>query len=228
MKRFLRALSMLLVIAIIIGIVPNGSLYVFADDIEQIGVIPGFGEVVRPDSITSPSALPVQPQIPNTFLFRPQQRFVAQTGEFIVPVVDAVGLSVDLTPSYGNNGKFIAPIDLPEADSIPIFTRSDLENIRNNLNGKYHLVNDIDLSGVEWVPIGTFNGTFDGQGYVIRNLTITENAYEYNGLFGYAVSAVIKNIGLEDTNINLTSSSSIYAGGICGSGSASITTFRIN
>ncbi|MEY8426109.1 CotH kinase family protein [Lachnospiraceae bacterium 46-15] len=58
------------------------------------------------------------------------------------------------------------------------------------MNGDYVLGADIDLDGVNWVPIGgnsgpqyglvegdrVFSGTFDGQGHVISNLTI-----EFNG-----------------------------------------------
>ncbi|MCL2707407.1 MAG: InlB B-repeat-containing protein [Dehalococcoidia bacterium] len=78
-----------------------------------------------------------------------------------------------------------------------------------------------DLSGAEWVPIGSsastaFTGTFDGQGYVIRNLTITGDGYENNGLFGYITSAYVKNVGLENTNINVSRSSATRVGAICG------------
>ena len=137
----------------------------------------------------------------------------------------AVGLSSDLTPRYGSNGKFLAPIEPPVAGSIPISNRAQLEAIQNNLNGTYHLTNDIDLSGEEWEPIGEgsdslFYGTFDGQGYVIRNMTVTGD-YVNAGLFYIVSGADIKNVGLEDVYINITfpsneSSVGSYAGGICG------------
>ena len=105
---------------------------------------------------------------------------------------------------YGRNGRFLAPIGAPDADSIPISNRGQLEAIVNDAasrRGKYHLVNDIDLGGAEWTPLGTttsnsFTGTFDGQGYVIKNLTITRGTHQYAGLFGYASSnAEIKMLG---------------------------------
>jgi hypothetical protein len=76
-------------------------------------------------------------------------------------------------------------------------------------------MNDIDFAdfnGGEWEQIGNnstnsaasrFTGIFDGQGYVIRNLTITRDQ-QYIGLFGYIQDAVIKNTGLEDTNIDIS------------------------
>jgi len=65
------------------------------------------------------------------------------------------------------------------------------------------------------VPIGNtttaFNGTLDGQGYVISNIAITGNI-TYAGLFGYASNATIKNVGMEKSLLHLSSS----AGRICG------------
>jgi hypothetical protein len=129
-------------------------------------------------------------------------------------------------PGYGSNGKFLAPIEPPEPDSIPISTREELEAIGTNsssLNGKYHLVNDIYLGGAEWVPIGSnsepFTGTFDGQGYVIKSLTIMSNIAGFFGLFGYTGStAKIENVGLEGTYIMVSYLNPYvsYAGSICG------------
>ena len=154
---------------------------------------------------------------------------VVQNEGFIEPA-GTVGLLQDLTPKYGSNGKFLAPIEPPIEGSIAISNREELIQIGNNpafpLSGSYHLTADIDLNpalygDTEWVPIGNraypFTGTFDGQGRVIRNLTITEN-HEDNGLFGHSASATIKNIGLDGTYINVSSS---YAGGICGYSSSS-------
>jgi hypothetical protein len=130
---------------------------------------------------------------------------------------------------YGSNGEFLAPIEEVTYPSIStaISSRAQLESIRNNLNGRYYLTADIDLSGAEWVPIGSsdapFKGFFDGQGHVIKNLKITGTGYEHNGLFGYVTTGSIQNVGLEDTYINIASSYSssfITAGGIRGYGSS--------
>jgi uncharacterized repeat protein (TIGR01451 family) len=131
---------------------------------------------------------------------------------------------------YGSNGKFLAPIEAPDPNAIKIYTAEDLDNVRNNMAGSYVLMNDIDLAdfnGGQWVPIGgnpvQFTGTFDGQGNVIRNLTITGDAYKDVGLFGYTSDATIKNVGLEDDYIDVYSSSSdLNVGGICGTSYSSI------
>ena len=54
-----------------------------------------------------------------------------------------------------------------------ISTSTDLQNISVNPDGKYYLANDIDLNWSNWTPIcanGEFNGLFDGDGKIIRNL----------------------------------------------------------
>lgn len=51
------------------------------------------------------------------------------------------------------------------------------------------LCNDIDLGDEAWTPIGNgtgkaYKGTFDGQGYTIRNLYVTGSTSMDYGLFG--------------------------------------------
>ncbi|MBQ8763804.1 MAG: hypothetical protein IJZ07_06850 [Clostridia bacterium] len=92
----------------------------------------------------------------------------------------------------------------------PIYTAEDLNNIRNDLDGKYILMNDIDLSVYEnWEPIGTsdepFTGEFDGDGYNISHLTIndtqTEDMVYYYALFGYVKNSKFNSITLTECNI---------------------------
>ena len=59
------------------------------------------------------------------------------------------------------------------------------------------LTGNIDLNGIEWTPIGTasnpFKGTFDGDGYAIRNLKIT-NGDSFAAFFGTTDGAKIENL----------------------------------
>ena len=94
-----------------------------------------------------------------------------------------------------------------------------------NTNANIKLTTDIDLGGNEWTPIGGFyhySGTFDGQGYTIRNIKITTHG-RYIGFFDYTQNAVIKNVILEGdvsivepqtypTTINMP----VYYGGLVG------------
>ncbi len=115
-------------------------------------------------------------------------------------------------PSFADNE------DVPTGYT-PIRTAQELDNIRNNLSGKYILMNDIDLSGFEnWNPIGTkklpFSGTIYGEFHKITNFKITDiGKNEYAGLFGYIKNAEIKRIRIEGT-ISLTSQKA-DAGSLC-------------
>ena len=78
---------------------------------------------------------------------------------------------------------------------------------------------DIDLSALasrsavasNWTPIGTsekpFTGTFNGQGYTIKNLALVEaeakEGKAYIGFFGYAKDATIKDVTFENVYINI-------------------------
>ena len=113
--------------------------------------------------------------------------------------------------------------DVVPSGYTAIYTADDLNNVRNNLSGKYILMADIDLSSIEnWEPIGNnsnaFTGTFDGNGHVIKNMTINRANTTYVGLFGYTDNATIKNMGLENVNV----SGSNYTGGLAGYGKSTI------
>ena len=87
------------------------------------------------------------------------------------------------------------------------------------------LMNDIDLFGLNWRPIGTFGGNFDGNGHAINNLHInTSSAYHdwggyyYNnvGLFAYLASGgIIHDVNFGGT-CSIYSSNDDYIGGIVG------------
>ena len=81
---------------------------------------------------------------------------------------------------------------------------------------------DIDLSGIEWIPIGTedspFEGSFDGQNKTISNLTISNATTENQGLFG-VFDCLLSDEKRCLSNICVTGSittSSPYAGGLVG------------
>lgn len=84
------------------------------------------------------------------------------------------------------------------------------------------LVDDIYLGGKSWTPIGTvvrtpsvaFSGTFNGNGKTIHDLNASDNTPEHStaGLFGSVVSAIIKDLTIENAIVK----SNHYAGVICG------------
>ena len=97
-----------------------------------------------------------------------------------------------------------------------IYTRAELDAIRNNPGGSYILMNDIDLSGENWTPIPQFWGTLDGNGHSIDNMTIrNENSENYYIAFikeiaNKGIPVTIKNIKFK--NINVYSKSYYVAG----------------
>ena len=99
---------------------------------------------------------------------------------------------------------------------IGIYTAEDLNNIRNNLSGKYILMNDIDLSVYEnWEPIGDmdtpFTGELDGNGYIINSLkitTVSETTSGYVGLFGVTNEASLRDLTMIDGNISISKETS--------------------
>lgn len=74
-----------------------------------------------------------------------------------------------------------------------------------SLKDNYVQVADIDLSGLDFDPIGktkgSFRGTFNGGGYGIHHLTITQPETKGVGLFSTTQDATMRNIHLTDIDI---------------------------
>jgi|GEM_PF-756643 len=76
-------------------------------------------------------------------------------------------------------------------------------------------------SGAGFSPIGStaFQGTYDGEGYTIDGLVINRSDTDFQGLFGYTMGSVIKNLGV--TNINVKGRQ--HTGGLVGQNTSSST-----
>ena len=109
----------------------------------------------------------------------------------------------NLTPPVDEEGTYLLGTPLQMA----VFA---VKVAAGELKANAKLVDDIDLSGLEWKAIGPhgtygkidtatpYEGTFDGQGHKITNFTITNALESYNGLFACA-SGTIKNFSIEGT-----------------------------
>lgn len=88
-------------------------------------------------------------------------------------------------------------------------------------NYYYELRTNIDLNYNEWEPIAdgndlySFEGYFNGNGYVIKNLKITKN-HRYVGLFGCTTNAQIESLRLENVDIDLNTYVEAYIGSLIG------------
>ena len=146
--------------------------------------------------------------------------FVA--GEEVVIYHDGVYMATAFVDANGNISYDVAhlcevtigTIEEPvvNGDTVEIANVAQLISFAQSVNagdsyaGKtVVLTADIDLNNVEWAPIGNwdnaFNGTFDGNGKVIKNLYINDAEGEGVGFFGVVEKATIKNLTIENVNI---------------------------
>lgn len=80
----------------------------------------------------------------------------------------------------------------------------------------YSLSSDINLpltGETNWIPIPSFTGTLNGNGYIINNLTITNTTNNRQGLIGYISGGTVRNLGLTNVDINVNVN---MVGGIAG------------
>ncbi|RED85123.1 S-layer homology domain-containing protein [Cohnella phaseoli] len=151
---------------------------------------------------------------------------------------------ISLIPGENNvNIAVSTDVTVPGADTDPFEAIYTLQVIRENgtdyrhrittasqlaaigaasyeLSDSYELMNDLDLTGLNWDPIGDtgqpFTGTFEGNRYIIRNLNVA-GSHDDAGLFA-ASSGTIQNIGLENASV----SGGGRVGGLVGNNSGTI------
>lgn len=165
----------------------------------------------------------IDPETPTVFT-------VEYSSEYALPVINAPSTTpfggwyyndVQVTNEDGvplTNFLFTEDITVVAEFFVPIYTREDLIDITLNLTETYRLMNDLDLSGEEWIPIDDFAGDFNGQDYVISGMTITTK-HDSVGLFGKINAATISHLTLRDSLFDITEGINDgwpYSGGIGG------------
>ncbi|NLE26597.1 MAG: DUF1533 domain-containing protein, partial [Clostridiaceae bacterium] len=116
---------------------------------------------------------------------------------FVLPAAD-VTVTARFEDSPGvptlNEGVY----ELSTADHLLWFANRINTGVDNALNGK--LMNDIDLTGVTWIPIGTndnaakYAGVFDGNG---RTITLSISGDYSIGLFAYVKDGTVKDLSVD-------------------------------
>ena len=134
-------------------------------------------------------------------------------------------LSTTITPEAGSYYNITLDKDKGYTDdgqgNYTVTSAEGLKNIAKLVNeeGKTDiditLTGNIDLTGIDWTPIGkddnkAYTGTFDGNGKTITGLTVTRSN-RYTGLFGF-IKGTVKNVVL--TEVNITSGT--FVGGVAG------------
>lgn len=90
---------------------------------------------------------------------------------------------------------------------IPIYTRANLEAIASNLGGNYILMNDIDLSGNNWKPLGytydaPFTGTLNGNGHKITGMKAVVGSKDVlTGFFNVINGGVVYNLHFSNCTV---------------------------
>lgn len=123
--------------------------------------------------------------------------------------------SPDKFRSYNMSYTVAYPGSGTEEDPYLIYTASDLANI--NGAGYFKLMNDIDLSGINWTPIGRTSAVMtvlDGDGHTIKGLNVKEGTTNYCGLFSAITGATIKNIVFDGASVAGGNCSGVLAGSV--------------
>ena len=129
-----------------------------------------------------------------------------------------------------------------------LFINDDLKKMNSNLGGSYVLMNDLDLNGVTWSPIGydnvsgsysAFTGTFDGGSHQITNFKISQPSKDKDGNSYVGFISIIGNGGsvsnltLSDVSLDMISvtrnfNDTIFAGILTGLNNGTINHVCIN
>ncbi len=181
------------------------------------------------------------------FYFRPQSDVVLEAGSRYTYTVkvNATGLTLEgceigkWEPGQGESGD--TEIDPgfyhdKETNTYTVYSVDGLlawnEAVQNDLALNCILATDIDMRGFLWTPIGDgstsakgYQGTFDGQGHTITELTVNLPDQDDVGLFCcIEAKGTVKGLTLE--KVKITSNS--YAGGVAGSNYGTITACTVS
>ena len=133
------------------------------------------------------------------------------------------GVTVTAAPEGGS-----ADAAVPEGYE-PIASAADMEKLRKDPAGSFALTQDIDMSGVDWIP-AAFSGRLNGQGHTIYNLKVTKfgdahantldgNAKVYDTIFAglfATLTGKVEKLNLRGVDIDVSSEQHCFAGALAG------------
>jgi len=111
------------------------------------------------------------------------------------------------------SGTQTSPYLIESEENLAWIARQTEEGINSFERKYFKQTSNLDLNDYVWKPIGNtstaFKGNYDGNNYIIKNLkTLAEKdssnnyLHSYQGLFGYADGATIRNINMFTSTIN--------------------------
>jgi len=125
---------------------------------------------------------------------------------------------------------FLAVPAMAAEDAAAIAAPEELGRLAEMPTGSFYLDADLDMSGMEWVPIA-FQGKLDGRGHTIYNLrvntvgeahadTLDGNGKVYDsvfaGLFSTLENAEIRDLTLQGVDIDVEGRQHCFAGALAG------------
>ena len=192
MKKWIKFVALVLVIATVAGVMLQASAAHYIGDVNGDGKITAFDTQMLAEA-----------QAGHRELSKEQQEAAGKSA--VREIIDFIlGKETDHVGQEYYPGK------------IAIATAEDLQNMHQDPTATYLLLNDLDLGGIEWTPVANFSGTFEGNGKTISNFTIktsvadTRNATLYNqGFFADTTTdAVISDLHLQNVTLNVAENAS--------------------
>jgi hypothetical protein len=132
----------------------------------------------------------------------------------------ACGPEFDTASESEGVGSVEQAIGSPDTVPTDIWNLNDLNTkVRNKPTGYFRLRAHIDLGstagwngGKGFAPVDSFSGTFDGNGFQIRNLPMNRPEQWGVGLFARLDRAIVRNLGLVNANVKASG----VTGGLAG------------
>ena len=148
---------------------------------------------------------------------------------------DSFGNIYDTNATYLNTDAQANNYFISNADELVYFAKSVNVDGETYAGKTVKLTADIDLAGKLWIPVGqtrvsSFQGTFDGQGHTIKNMTVNYTGTNSNyacGLFGWielhnGAPIVIQNVKFDNANVTGIKYTGVVAGYANGASGAEI------
>lgn len=199
------------------------------DYTENINLYARWAATIKFNTDGGTEILPIT-QNPETPIFEPEEVPIKKSYIFVKWQLNGEDYVFDVMPN--NNVVLVAVWEFFEngTEFYPyiISNKEQLMGVAtlDNEDGStfFELANDIDLEGMEWVPIKDFYGKIDGNNYRIYNFTNTAmlktgyqssgRTYIYEtGIFcSTGLKSVIQNLGIDEFRISVTLSLKYYSG----------------
>ena len=148
---------------------------------------------------------------------------------------DSYNKTYDTYATYLNTDAQANNYFISNADELVYFAKSVNVDGETYAGKTVKLTADIDLAGKLWIPVGqtqvsSFQGTFDGQGHIIKNMTVNYTGTNSNyacGLFGWielhnGAPIVIQNVKFDNANVTGIKYTGVVAGYANGASGAEI------